>query len=239
MRRTLPFVAAALLVAACANPADPIPDDPDTGKGAAEAGVDASAPPKDAGKDTSVKPTDGGSKEKDSSLADAGADAADNDAASDGGGVVDASIADASVGNDTCAQAVTLVDGVAANGDTSLATDTYQVDVGLSLVCDNNSSLGTYTYDGYDVAYTITVPDTKKLTVVVDPTGSWDPAVAIVTTCASVGPTCLGGADEGFSSDPETADYTNTTGSAQTVFVIVDSYSTSSHGPFTIKATLQ
>lgn len=249
MRRSLSSLAAALLVVACANPADLVPDSPDTGV-APDTGVDALAP-KDAGKDSSSKPSDSGA---DSSVSDAGSDATVADAtvdaaldaamdASDGGSVIDASDGGGSVDggatNDTCAQGVTLVDGVAVNGDTTSAADDYHVEVNISSVCSSNSSLGLYTYDGNDVAYTITVPDTKKLTVVVTPTSAWDPAVAIVSSCASVGPTCLGGADEGFSSDPETAVYTNTTGSPQTVFILVDSYSTSEMGPFTIKASLQ
>ena len=89
------------------------------------------------------------------------------------------------------------------------------------------------------MAYTITVPNGKKLTIDVNPTTQWDPAVAIVESCASAGPSCLGGADEGLDGDPETATYTNTTGAAQVVFIIVDSYSQSSDGPFTIQATIQ
>ena len=253
MRRTLPFFAAALLVAACANPADLLPEYPDTGT-ASDTGADTSAP-KDAGKDSSVIG-------KDAAVADSGSDATVSDAgvdaaldasvdasvdaspdASDGGGVVDASdgggVVDGGTGNDTCAVAVTLVDGVSASGSTNNATDDYHVETNISSVCDNNSSLGIYSYDGFDVAYTISVPNTKKLTVVVTPDNTWDPAVAIVTSCASVGPTCLGGADEGFDGDPETADYTNNTGSPQTVFIIVDSYDVGVHGPFTIKASLQ
>jgi hypothetical protein len=256
MRRILACLAVASVVAACANPVDLLPDYPDTG---ADAGADVTAP-KDSGKDTSA-PVDAG---KDSSVSDSGSDATASDAgtdatldaaadssvdasvdatvdASDGG--VDASdggsLVDGGTGNDTCAQSVTLVNGTMISGDTTNETDDYQVNVNISSVCDNSSSLGLYTYDGNDVAYTITVPNTKTLTVDVNPTSSWDPAIAIVSSCASVGPSCLGGADEGFSGDPETATYTNTTGSDQVVFIIVDSYSTSEMGPFTIQATLQ
>jgi len=255
MRRILACLAIASFVAACANPVDLLPDYPDTGT---DAGADVTAP-KDSGKDTSTL-VDAG---KDSSVDDSGSDATASDAGADatldaaadasvdaGDGGVDASdggvdasdggsLIDGGTGNDTCAQAVTLVNGTMISGDTTNETDDYQVDVNISSVCDNNSSLGFYTYDGNDVAYTITVPNTKTLTVDVNPTSSWDPAIAIVGSCASVGPSCLGGADEGFSGDPETATYTNTTGSAQVVFIIVDSYSSSSYGPFTIQATLQ
>jgi hypothetical protein len=246
MRRTIPFVAIAFLVAACANATDPINDFPDSG--GIDTGTDVAA--KDSGKEAST-PSDGG---KDHQVADTGSDTGDNDTgadatvdasvdASDGGSVVDASdggsVVDGGTGNDTCGQAVALMNGVSASGDTTAAADDYQVEVNISSVCDNNSSLGGYTYDGNDVAYTITVPNGKKLTITVNPTTQWDPAVAIVESCASAGPTCLGGADEGFDGDPETADYTNTTGADKVVFVIVDSYSTSSDGPFTIQATLQ
>lgn len=257
MRRTLACLALASLVAACANPVDLLPDYPDTGT---DAGADVTAP-KDGGKETSTPPVDAG---QDSSVSDSGSDATASDAGADAtldaaaDATVDASVdaaadagdagVDASDGgssvdggtaNDTCAQAVTLVNGTSVNGDTTNETDDYQVNVAISQVCDNTSSLGLYTYDGNDVAYTITVPNTKALTVVVNPTGPWDPAVAIVSNCGSVGPSCLGGADEGFSADPETATYTNTTGSDQLVFIIVDSYSTSEMGPFTILATVQ
>jgi hypothetical protein len=231
-----------VIAAGCATTAES-PDD--AGVGPADAAPDKGSgrPPSDSGtnrKDAEVPPPDDGGDTTDaggggdgSTIVDAGqADAKD-------GGPVDAGPIDAGPAPDgggaTCQNATALVNGVLTNGNTTGAGNDYDYGVGTSNAC--NGAFGGFTYDGPDVAYSYTIPANKSLKIEVDPTTNWDIAVGIVTNCSTAGPSCLVGADSGFGGDPETVTYVNNTGNALQVYVIVDSYLPTEHGPFTIKAT--
>ncbi len=259
MRRLLTTAAALALIVACANPTEVV-DTPETGT--LDASTDTGTPKKDSGKDVEVQKD---SSSTDSTVVDATGDAND-DASGDSGeagadgamdavadvsidaseGGVDASVdandggivVDGGTSNDTCSMAVALTSGVNVSGDTTNASDDYDVDVNLSNVC-SQTDLSFYQFDGNDVAYTIVVPNGKTLTATVTPTTQWDPAISIVSDCTNIGPTCLGGDDMNGTGDPETGTYTNTSGQAQTVFIVVDSYDFSEYGPFTLSALVQ
>lgn len=258
MRRFTPALLAAALVVACAN-SEVLQDVPDTGT------VPDASTIKDSGKDVEVK-KDSGTKDAsgtDATVADASGDATLADAtvdatsdasdassvdASDGGvdasdAAVDANdggivVLDGGTSNDTCQMAVGLTSGVPVSGDTTNATDNYDVNVSLSNVC-SLTDLSFYQFDGNDLAYTISVPNGKTLTVTVTPTTSWDPALALVSDCSNIGPTCLGGDDFNGSGDPETGTHTNTSGQTETIYIVVDSYDSSEYGPFTLSAVVQ
>jgi hypothetical protein len=138
---------------------------------------------------------------------------------------------------DVCATATPLVAGTPLDSaiDASYAND-YDVAVDASTLC----SPVTYAPRGRDRAFAITIPAGRTLTVTVTPRSSWDPALAVVTDCASAGPSCLGFVDVGVSGAAETVGYANTTAGALPVYVLVDSYTlgTSGAGPFTLSATL-
>lgn len=250
MRHLLAFAVSTLLIAACANSeVSSVPPDSSTLDAAADVSVKDSSTPKDSGggKDAEAKKDSGGD---DATLADSSTDA-DLDATTDAGdagvdaadAMADASdgsvvVLDGGTGNDTCLLAIGLSSGVPVSGDTTSATDDYDVNVNISNVCDQ-TDLSFYQFDGRDVAYSISVPTGKTLTAVVAPTTQWDPALALVTDCSNIGPTCVGGDDFNGSGDPETGTYTNNTGQTQTIFIVVDAYSSSEYGPFTLNATVQ
>ena len=80
---------------------------------------------------------------------------------------------------------------------------------------------------GADRVYSISVPGGKKLTASVVPTGTGDPAIYLVagpaSNCTMVPVPCLAGDDSGAASQTNTAAYTNTGTSPQTIFVVIDS----------------
>ena len=246
MRHVLTFAVSALLIAACAN-SEVSTSPPDSGgpDAAADTSVKDSSTPKDSGgKDAEVKKDSGGG---DATLADssadadldatvdAGADAMDAGADGSDGSVV---VVDGGTGNDTCLLAIGLTSGVPVSGDTTSATDDYDVNVNISNVCDQ-TDLSFYQFDGRDVAYSISVPTGKTLTAVVTPTTQWDGGRALGPDCGNIGPTCAGGDDFEGTRDPETGTYTNNTGQTQTIYIVVDAFSSSEYGPFTLNATVQ
>jgi hypothetical protein len=103
------------------------------------------------------------------------------------------------------------------------------------------------TYDGLDRVYQITVGPGQTLTATVTPTSSWDPGLYFVagpaTNCATIDTTCVGtGSDSQFggigAGSAETGTFVNSTGSAQDVFIVVDSLDVSSPGDFDLTISL-
>ena len=80
---------------------------------------------------------------------------------------------------------------------------------------------------GVEDYYEIEMPAGSSFTATV--TNTADGALWVVGECEAVGGafTCLGYADDTFTGDPEVVSYTNTSGSAMTVYLVVDSYSSS------------
>jgi len=78
---------------------------------------------------------------------------------------------------------------------------------------------------GADRAYAVTVPAGQRVTATVTPASTWNAALNLVADCDALAQQCLGGADVGGSGVPETAGWTNGTGAARTVYVVVDSAS--------------
>jgi hypothetical protein len=101
---------------------------------------------------------------------------------------------------------------------------------------------GGYSNTGPDRVYEVTVNNGQTLTATVTPTSSWDPGIYIVqgpaTNCAASGTTCLGGSDANGGGTADVATYTNSSGSAVTVFVVVDRYTSGTGGPFDLTISL-
>jgi hypothetical protein len=140
---------------------------------------------------------------------------------------------------DLCANAPVLPIGIdMPNQDTTNLVDHYDFGNAPSTAC--TPAFDGFGYDGHDGAYRVTIPAGKKLTVVMTKSNiptNWDPALAIVTDCASAGPTCLSGSDE-ILGLTETVSYTNTGASALPVFILVDSFLPSEYGVYSIRADL-
>lgn len=136
---------------------------------------------------------------------------------------------------DRCATSRPLVPGESVTEDTSAGAHDYDINANTSAAC-TPELFGAYI--GKDATYSITVPARRRLRVVVDPVDAWDPAVAIVDTCALPGPSCLAAGDVGFSGEAETVLYSNRAPDDRPVFIHVDSFAVSSAGQFTLQATL-
>ena len=87
---------------------------------------------------------------------------------------------------------------------------------------------------GPDRVYVAQAPANQRLTVTVTPTmmvmdGGFDPVLSLIagpaSACDSATRRCVAGVDDGSRNQPETASFTNASGAAQTVFVVVGSYS--------------
>ncbi len=150
------------------------------------------------------------------------------------------------LGGETCATALTITPGT-INGTTTGAMNDYFFNNG-------NTNLNGCAYQASgsaapDTVFQISVPNNNRLTVAVTtaatPAG-FDAIVQIIaapaTNCGSGNPTtgitCLATADS-VVSGTETATYANTSGAAQTVFIMIEGYATTANaGPFTMVTSL-
>lgn len=139
---------------------------------------------------------------------------------------------------DTCANAPLLPLGVdVGDQDTTPLSDDYDVGNNPSTAC---SVFDSFAYDGNDGAYRVVIPAGKTLTVTMThsnlPT-TWDPALALVTDCANVGPSCLAGSDQ-VTGNVETVTYRNAGSSPLTVYVIIEAYNPDQYGRYSLRADL-
>lgn len=101
---------------------------------------------------------------------------------------------------------------------------------GVNLVFDLDCDV--YTENGLEDYYEIEMPAGSSFTATV--TNTADGALWVLAECSAVGGlfTCLGYADDTLSGDPEVVSYTNASGSAQTVYLVVDSWGTGTCGTY-------
>jgi hypothetical protein len=140
---------------------------------------------------------------------------ADGYGAAQGAGTITARIAS----GDTCADAYR----VPARAGTFIfngTTSGYGAELGTGT---QSGSCTGYTQSGRDVVYEVRLAAGQQLSASLSTT--WDAALYVVSSCASSGTTCLNGQDNG---NPETVSYTNASSSAQTVYLVVDSWRMSS-----------
>lgn len=128
--------------------------------------------------------------------------------------------------NDTCASAIVVNCNSLVQGTTDFANNS------ISEAASNQCVIGSTALGG-DVFYQIVVPSGYQLNTLLTPLSVWDPAIWFVTDCADA-TTCVAGADIGFSGDDETLSWVNSGPSDVTIYMIVDSWSTSVYGDFTI-----
>ncbi len=125
---------------------------------------------------------------------------------------------------ESCSNAVAISAG-SRSGETLIG---YSNQYGLGLGCAGEA--------GPERVYKIAVPAGQRLTATVTPKvpsggTSWDPAVNLQTASACSGPrTCLAGMDDGISGEAETTYWVNTGASSTDVYVVVETYSTTTPG---------
>jgi hypothetical protein len=127
--------------------------------------------------------------------------------------------------HDSCDGAIALAANQTVSGTTLGATNDVEV-------ADDCTSYGT---EGGDVVYSINIPADGKLTATL--TSEADLAMYLIDSCTSR--CCWWGVDEGASGEEETLMYENTTGSEQTLFLVVDVYSPSADGKYSLAIDLQ
>lgn len=129
--------------------------------------------------------------------------------------------------NDTCAGAIEVSCNSIVQGSTALAGNS------LSESATNQCVIGSSALGG-DVFYHICVPPGYQLNTLTTPLSVWDPAIWFVTDCADAN-TCVAGADIGFSGDTETLSWINSTSNPVCLYIIMDSWTMSQFGAFTIE----
>lgn len=137
--------------------------------------------------------------------------------------------------NDTCETAEVITIGTPIDGNTGGTTSNY--DDGLeAMTCTS------FSQPGGDVAYQVALTAGQVITVTLSNVSpNFDPSVALLgpgtaaAVCNASPVACLKGADENLSGDGETFTFTATT--AGTYFVIVDTFSTTQGGKFTLNVT--
>ncbi len=125
-------------------------------------------------------------------------------------------------GGDTCADA--SVSPITASGT---YTGTL---VGAGSDYDPDYESCDVSGEGPDVAYAVNLSAGQILNATV--VGDGDLSLYVLTDCADAADTCVAGSDDGYEGDPETIQYTATT--AQTIYLIVDSYDDSEASDFSL-----
>lgn len=134
--------------------------------------------------------------------------------------------------NDTCLGAIKLdCKDFTVAGTTAGAFNDYTPTLTPPTGCTG------FTANGADVVYLVTLPDGGSIDLVY--TSSADASVYLVNDCVSPSDAaCVAGADLTFAGEPETLSYVNTSGSAQTLYLILDSFGTGSFGTYTLTGRL-
>jgi hypothetical protein len=119
---------------------------------------------------------------------------------------------------DLCSNALPLGEGSEIAGSLVGTIDDYTI-----LPCLTGS---LYDSPGPDAAYVLDVPAGSTLTVTVNPGNDLDPALFLLKASGdSCEPSsCVAPADAGYAGYDETLEYTNETGSAERLYLIVDSF---------------
>jgi len=98
----------------------------------------------------------------------------------------------------------------------------------------SGSACTGYSSDGQDLILPVDLLDGEKLTAVYTSL-STDASIYLLSTCDDVS-SCIVGADDTYSGDTEILAYTNSSGSAESLFLFLDNYS--SGAAFTLDLTI-
>lgn len=129
---------------------------------------------------------------------------------------------------------------IAANSTTSnLSLTGYAND----LLAGSNSATHCALTDGLDRVFTLSVPAGNRLTVVVTPSATMDPALSLFTSlseCSTPGATCVASMDLHYEGDAESLSWINPSSSAMTVYLVVEGFTVAtSAGTFALQADVR
>ncbi len=130
---------------------------------------------------------------------------------------------------------ITVLDGGVVDGG---STAGYQNDLETDPA---GTGCTTYSNTGADKVFSVTVPAGQTLTATVSPVSGFDPGIYLLPggACPTRATTCLAGSDVGASGAPDTLTYTNSSASAQNVFLVVDRYVPGTNDAFSLTLSLQ
>jgi hypothetical protein len=154
----------------------------------------------------------------------------DSTATAGGAYSLTAGLSDIAKTGDVCGTAEVITAGTNLTG---LTTVGYGNEYDGGSVCKAAS--------GPDRVFAVTVPNNKQLTALVNPDATFDPTLSLIagTPANCAAHVCNASVDAKTAGQPETTSYSNKTGADQTVFIIVDSASTTaSSGGFSLFTTL-
>ncbi|MBA3541628.1 MAG: pre-peptidase C-terminal domain-containing protein [Deltaproteobacteria bacterium] len=143
-------------------------------------------------------------------------------------------VCETAAANDTCATAVQLTIGTPVTGTTVGGVSNYNL--GLE-----PATCTGFAQRGSDVTYRVTLTANQVVTVALsDVSAGFDPSLALlgpggVAVCTASPVVCLAGADAGVGGGAET--FTFTTTAAGNYYVIVDAFSATRAGTFTLTVT--
>lgn len=128
--------------------------------------------------------------------------------------------------NDTCQNAQMLTAGSTISASNENSTDDY------------GSTCG-YSGGGGDLVYSLSVPASWVASITVTPTdGTFDPTIAWATNCNDImANACLVKMDATAPGEVETGVFTNNSGSAVTLYIVIDGYDTL--GAFTLAVLVE
>jgi hypothetical protein len=133
------------------------------------------------------------------------------------------------VPNDECWQAIDVSAGGTYSGTTVCARNFVDV----------TDDCIDYATSGPEAVYSIYVNDGDTLDLTLTPTTDWDPALYVISDCYDPVNSCIGGADAGFTGDPEVA--TLTFDCAGYYYIMADSFYSSgslSEGDFDLDVVI-
>jgi hypothetical protein len=134
-------------------------------------------------------------------------------------------------GPDACGDAMDLTAAASTAGGTLISSDTSGLSDDLRPPA---AGCTTFTADGPDTIYRVTVPAGKKIRATVTP-DLWDASVFIANACTSS--SCVAGADAVLDGEPETVEHVATT--AGTYYVVVDGWDSSAAGCYLLQVTIE
>lgn len=123
---------------------------------------------------------------------------------------------------DQCSSAFEIRQSGVFTGNTQTAVNDYSA----ATSCTN------FVETGPDQAYRLSLQAGDRVRASLTPTGGWDAALYLVTSCSSIDQSCVAGEDNG---NPEIVDYTAP--SAGTYYLIVDGFGTAA-GAYSLDVTL-
>jgi hypothetical protein len=154
-------------------------------------------------------------------------------------GTFDLDVYTGALPGDTCQnrETVTLTSGAATIEASTNAVLGYANDYEPPTACTGYDEIGP------DRVHVVSVPAGQTLTATATPRPGFDLGLYFIegaaSACDASPITCLAGIDANNAGEAETVTHTNSSGAAQTVMVVVDSFDLAEWGPYSLELRVQ